>query len=497
MNIGRPFFIATALFVAGRVPARPLPDYSMKINWSDTLRISTTQLSLMAGPPPQSNPKAYRQAIRAIKALGPNYYRFVAWYPTPGQSVAELKPPRHGKTCWNFTPIDPAVKAARRLAGDHPWIMNFSTIPEWMFITPKPVPIPTNPNQWDWGYEQGTKLRDPSLKELSDYYQRLVSWYTRGGFKDEYGRWHQSGHHYIIPYWEVLNEPDLEHLTTAAQYTRRYDAIVEAIQKVDTKIKFIGLALGFPSPHPEYFSYFLNHTNHKPGIPIDMISYHFYAMPEPNETPAAEQSTVFNQTDQFLKTVRSIEAVRKKLSPETGTDIDETGIMPQKPTTPYPDWFWNLSAASWAYLYGNLNRLGINVVTMTGTFIYSPFLFTSLTLVNLKGELNARYWVLRLLHANLRPGDRIVKTHWVGLIANRNVFAQAYLTPAGQRLVLLINKKNEPVKVSIFGLVNGKEQYIDVTTPFHRPLQAKVQGDSILLQGFSVAIVTGRFKTNQ
>ena len=93
-------------------------------------------------------------------------------------------------------------------------ILNFSTIPQWMFKTPKPVPYPSNPDQVDWNYEQGTELRDPSMKELGDYYARLVSWYTRGGFTDELGVFHKSDHHYTIPYWEVLNEVNGEHKTT-------------------------------------------------------------------------------------------------------------------------------------------------------------------------------------------------------------------------------------------------------------------------------------------
>lgn len=30
-----------------------------------------------------------------------------------------------------------------------------------------------------------------------------VAWYTRGGFTDEYGVFHKSGHAFDIPYWEV------------------------------------------------------------------------------------------------------------------------------------------------------------------------------------------------------------------------------------------------------------------------------------------------------
>ncbi len=70
-----------------------------------------------------------------------------------------------------------------------PVIMDFSTIPAWMFKTREPVRYETEPDKLVRGYgTQGTELRDPSGKELGDYYARLLQWYTQGGFTDEYGK---------------------------------------------------------------------------------------------------------------------------------------------------------------------------------------------------------------------------------------------------------------------------------------------------------------------
>ena len=95
-----------------------------------------------------------------------------------------------------------------------------------MFKTAEPVKYPADPDEVTWNYTPGTELRDPSGKELGDYYARLVNWYVNGGFTDELGQRHESGHRFKIAYWEVLNEPDFEHETTPEQYTARYDAIV-------------------------------------------------------------------------------------------------------------------------------------------------------------------------------------------------------------------------------------------------------------------------------
>ena len=46
----------------------------------------------------------------------------------------------------------------------HSVVLNFSTIPQWMFKTENPVGYPADPDQAAWDYEQGTELRDPTLK---------------------------------------------------------------------------------------------------------------------------------------------------------------------------------------------------------------------------------------------------------------------------------------------------------------------------------------------
>src|SRR5437899_12020320 len=50
------------------------------------------------------------------------------------------------------------------------------------------------------------ELRDATFQEVADYYARLLAWYTKGGFKDEYGKQHESVYHYSIPYWDVINQ---------------------------------------------------------------------------------------------------------------------------------------------------------------------------------------------------------------------------------------------------------------------------------------------------
>ena len=54
---------------------------------------------------------------------------------------------------------------------------------------------------------------------------------------------------------------------------------------------------------------------------------------------------------------------------------------------------------------------------------------------------NARFWVLKLIKDSFHPGDKLVETS----IDSGDVAAQAFVTPAGRKL-LLANKRNRTVE---------------------------------------------------
>ncbi len=241
-------------------------------------------------------------------------------------------------------------------------------------------------------------MRDPTGKELGDYYARLVSWYVNGGFSDENGVRHESGYHYKFPVWEVLNEVDFEHTMSPEQYTARYDAIVGAIHKISPETKFMGLALAIPGKAPNQFEYFLNPKNHKPGIPLDYISYHFYASPVKEQGIDSWQYTFFDQAEGFLATVRYVETIRKRLSPQTKTDLDELGVIlptDNKPgdDVPPPEAYWNLCGALYADLFIELSKMQIDLIGMSQLVGY-PTQFPSVSMMDWRtNQPNARYRV--------------------------------------------------------------------------------------------------------
>jgi len=64
----------------------------------------------------------------------------------------------------------------------------------------------------------------------------------------------------------------------------------------------------------------------------------------------------------------------------------------------------------YAYLYGELAKLGIDVAGES-QMVGFPTQWPSVSMVDWDtGQPNARFWVLKLLRANFGPGDKLVNT---------------------------------------------------------------------------------------
>lgn len=473
------------------------PSGKVTASWDKVTRVSQTTptLQVVVNPPLRRGTPVHDNAFKALRDLGAEYVRYVPWLPYPKLGVAELDPPKDGKTSWDFSLIDPMTIDFLEATKGHSVILNFSTIPAWLHKSDKPVAYPDDPNQVTWTYTQRGEPRDPSFKEIADYYARLLGWYTQGGFTDELGQRHESGHRYTISHWEVLNEPDLEYPADARTYTRLYDAVVGAMRKVSPRTKFVGASLAYPSGNPGFFEYFLNHANHQPGIPLDFISYHFYAVPSPDESMEVQEHTFFAQAEGFLSVVGYVESIRKRLSPETKTTINEIGSIAAEDLTqgepgyvfkPIANSYWNLAGAMYAYIFGRLSVIGVDVAGESQLVGY-PTQFPSVSMVDwTDGRPNARLWVLKLLKDNFGPGDKLVETS----VDNRYVYAMGAVKSDGKRRVLLVNKRNRPFEVTVPGASGGEMERVDQTTALEPPASTKLAGDTFTLGGFAVAVVT-------
>jgi hypothetical protein len=252
----------------------------------------------------------------------------------------------------------------------------------------------------------------------------------------------------------------------------------------------MGMALGGASDHPEFFEYFLNPANHKPGIPLDFISYHFYASPSKSETIADWQYTFFDQADGFLNTVRYVENIRKRLSPQTKTDTDELGVIlpadnnPEDKVPPPPA-YWNLAGSLYAYLYIELSRLEIDVIGESQLIGY-PTQFPSVSMMNWENNKpNARFWVLKLLKDNFHPGDEMVET----TISSKDLAAQAYITSAGRKM-LIVNKRNRTLEISLPDAGKASALTVDLSTGDGPARSITTAGGTITLEPFAVTVVS-------
>jgi len=470
----------------------------VQVHWDRVIRVLQTKPTILLGSSPAMLRGAplHDQIFQRVKDLGADDVRYTgAGYVYPHLGVPELDPPTRTRTSWDFSLIDPVTEDVMKALEGHPVVLNFTTIPAWMFKGAEAASYPADPSKPAWHYTQGTELRDPTYREVADYFARIVAWYVKGGFTDELGKWHQSGHHYKVDYWEVFNEPDLEHGFSAETYTKLYDAVVEAIHKVSPQTKFVGISHSYIVGHPEYLTYFLNPKHHKPGIPLDMISYHFYAVPNSDEPPEAQQFTYFNQADKFLEIVGYIETIRKMLSPKTGTMVNEIGTMlPEDWSQTSPDYvfkpirpsYWSLSAATYAYVFAGLARLGIDAAGES-SIPGGPGLWPSISLLDWDtAQPNARYWALKLILDHFRPGDKIVETS----SDSGYVTAQAFVSRSGERKLLLINKRQREFEISLPEAGGGKIEMIDLTTGSNPPASSWLTDSNFKLGGSGVAAVT-------
>lgn len=465
------------------------------VDWSQTTGVSNTTPTVMVVPNPILGESSVvrNSAFAALKSLNAQHVRYLAWFAYPHFAVPALNPPSAGKTSWDFTKVDSMLIPFLESTKGRAPIISFSTIPAWMFKPPRRESYFDDPNKSDPVYGvRGTELIDASGRQLGEYHARLMRWYTQGGFTDENGKYHRSGYSYDLPWWGVLNEPGHEHFTTPQEYTRRYDAIVSAVRKVNPKTKFMSLSIcGFQcdlDEGPEFFEYFLDPKNHLPGIPIDMISYHFYAHLRDGGSVAEWELVLFEKAEAFINEVLYINSIRQRLSPAAKVNIDELGLRvvrtdTSKPAAELPKIYWNMGAAYDSYLYLELAKRGVDVLTASH-FIGSDDFTPSESMFDWRtGKGNARYHARKLLNDNFGSGDEFVATYVTGsktrrvsqtfgfkqheihellsteMLGEKEVMAQGVRTDSGNRLIL-INKTMHVQEIDLTDI--GRIVWVDM-----------------------------------
>jgi hypothetical protein len=147
--------------------------------------------------------------------------------------------------------------------------------------------------------------------------------------------------------------------------------------------------------------------------------------------------------------------------------------------------YWNLSGATYAYVFGQLASLGIDLVGESQLVGY-PTQFPSVSMVDwTTGAPNARWRVLELLKANFAPGDRIVKAS----SGSPYVYAFGVVKPGGEHKLLLVNKRDREFTLTLPG-VAAEVRTVDQTTQGGEAARQELTGSTVTLRGLAVAVVT-------
>ena len=273
----------------------------------------------------------------ALQNLGAEFVRFSPWFPYPRVVVPELRPPdctqTKPATNWNSTLFDQIVSdfmlavcgpgASLNFSCSHSVAQQLSTMPSWMYKGAWPLPdgtVPQDPWQYKGfsAYSVGIELVDESCEPMAAYVARVVAHYTRGGHSDTCGHWHPSGFFYKWSVLSVLNEN--EHSIGQERYTRCFDAIRAAVEKVNTDIVLAGPETVMWTGGFGYSPYFLEPKNHKDGRPPAINSNHVAF----TEGGGATGEGYFPALDAFVNTTLvPLVALRDKLAPQTELVLDE------------------------------------------------------------------------------------------------------------------------------------------------------------------------------
>jgi len=190
-------------------------------------------------------------------------------------------------------------------------------------------------------------------------------------------------------------------------------------------------------------------------------------------------------------TLIDVMKIRDKIAPKVKIDLDELGVIlpgdndqfPKSIPTPY----WSAAGGMYAYIVGKLSLLGVDILGQSQLVGY-PTQYPSVALLQwTDGTPNARYWALKILLDYMHVGDIFVKTTCSD---ESIIFASAFFTKnKNKKRILLVNKHNEEVLVTIPSIVSGKIIYTDSEVGFNPPQTSFFQNSTIQLGSWSVAIV--------
>lgn len=405
---------------------------------------------------------------KASCTLGPALFNGTCASVKPYLAVqVRCSDPAKQHTYWNFTWVDQlALDFWDAANGDATSpIPNWSTQPTWMYDS-KDYTYPDDPTVAWYGYDRGTAPAG-NVSALGDYYGRLLSWYTQGGFADEYGVLHTSGHKLNISVYEVFNEVDYEHGHTPESYTVEFDAVVAGIRRwtgsVGAAMRFVALSLpniDDAAKVEAWVTYFYNSSNHDPATwdaaASGLVGFHSYPTDSfgPWTKDPSSLQGLFTYVDSFVAEVGAVATLLSTLAPNVRIALDESGVdMSQvlsggAPPDDNPP-FWVAGGSYWTYLWALAAGMGETVhVVAQSQFMDAPGQEPAVSMLDwTTGVGTAKYWSVDLLLRTTGSGDGWVSSSTSNATA---LHAQGYTHgPTSTPSILLISKLNANTNVSV------------------------------------------------
>ena len=184
-------------------------------------------------------------------------------------------------TAWDFAILDDITQPVLGV-GDHSPEFQIAKAPAFMYVN----------------NDSANTFSDLTFKPFANYAANLVWYYNKGGFKTADGVLHVSPSYpnEMITWWGIYNEPSINNNLDAIQYTTMYNALVPAMQSVDSSLKFVGLELCCGSE--DWAKTFAANVTSR----VDVVAAHYYSSCNQKDTDA----DLFATVPGFASSVRTI-----------------------------------------------------------------------------------------------------------------------------------------------------------------------------------------------
>lgn len=319
---------------------------------------------------------------------------------------------------WDFTLLDATIQHLR----DHniTFFLDVRTAPPWMF-------------------DANGQLPDAEFSAFATYMARLVGWYNKGGFTDDKGKFHASGHTGWVHVWEIWNEPksgwdipgNVKNRAAAPwmtpdRYANLYDVTEAAMKAVDPTILTGGPAIN-SYPDIPYLLTFIKDVQ----APLDFFSMHFYAANSYTEPDTSVFNAVYGP--RFLQRLIAVHKMLQQYKPGQNIPIWVDELNFDEAST-FPIDLRGTSPVSYPFIAS-----AYVTAQYQGVALLDEFTLTSdaqFGLIDITTNQSYRpYWLYRLLAQEFPPGSTLLP---VTVDARSGNVALAAIAPDGQSLRLLV-----------------------------------------------------------